>query len=87
MISETYMECVSPIIPVEVLNFCERDGYLPLHYGFKMGDAEGVQNISKNANFEMYKLYPEPHLLPFSEEGRIKTFKSDYLNIQVSLFS
>lgn len=73
------MECRSPAVPAAVGVQISPEDPLPLDYGFFMDAVPGVQNLSKNAGYSAFQLYPDPVYEKFDEE--VKYYKSDYLTI------
>lgn len=78
------MNCLSPIIDAAEEVKLDADSPLKLEYGFRMDNVTGVQNLTLNKDFNPFLLYPNPIFIPFEKE--VKYYKSDYLNINVSIF-
>lgn len=86
MLSNTSMICMSPVIDEVEDSKLDADNPLKLEYGFRMDNVTGVQNLTQSKKeFNPFLLYPNPTFNPFDKE--VKYYKSDYLNINVRLFS
>lgn len=77
------MICDSPVIEVDESKL-DADNPLNLEYGFRMDNVSGVQNLTMNNSFKPFLLYPNPVFEKF--EKKVKYYKSDYLNVNVSCF-
>ena len=78
VLSETRMECRSPAVPFP--ESISPENPVKIHdYGFIMDDVISVQNLSPQAGFSPFILYPDPVYEKFDEE--VKYYKSDYLTI------
>ncbi|CAN8028799.1 unnamed protein product, partial [Ixodes persulcatus] len=80
--SPQHLKCRSPAVSKENLPF-EEDPAVPLEleYGVRMDAAESGQNLVANRGFKAFQMFRDPVYLPFSEEGHVQEFKSDYLVI------
>ncbi|XP_034486883.1 plexin A3 [Drosophila innubila] len=78
VMSDTEMECPSPVIETEVGQIFDPENPQLLEYGFLMDNVLRVQNLSKTHN-NYFELYPNPEYFTFEE--RVKYFKSEYLTI------
>lgn len=76
------MVCDSPVIEADSAKL-DADLPMELEYGFRMDNVSGVQNLTMTKGFSSFLLYPNPVFIPFDKE--VKYYKSDYLNINVSL--
>lgn len=77
------MVCSSPVIEADE-DKLDADNPLKLEYGFRMDNVTGVQNLTTlNKDFAPFLLFPNPIFTPFDKE--VKYYKSDYLNINVSI--
>lgn len=77
------MVCDSPVIEADGAKL-DADEPMKLEYGFRMDNVSGVQNLTMTKGFSEFLLYPNPLFKPFDKE--VKYYKSDYLNINVSVF-
>lgn len=83
VLTNTSMVCDSPMIEADESKL-DADNPMQLEYGFIMDNVAGVQNLtSLNKGFSPFLLYPNPVFKPFDKE--VKYYKSDYLNINVSV--
>lgn len=87
--SSSDMKCKSPRVPEDKLKslFNDNDGdHVELDYGFIMDDVQSVRSLATRQfnRFSKFLMYPNPVYYEFTEDERIKYYKSDYLTINVS---
>ncbi|XP_014678000.1 PREDICTED: plexin-A3-like, partial [Priapulus caudatus] len=78
--NDTMMTCKTPTFPQSKAP--SGDKPRAVDYGFIMDGVTSLRNLSA-VQFGKFHLYPDPVVHNFSEDGRIKLYKTDYLAISI----
>lgn len=84
--SYTRMNCDSPPVPEDKLEFTLDRDFIELDYGFLMDNVRSVRSLTSghDSNFKKFKMFRDPELQYFAEENGIKFYRGEYLTINVS---